>query len=204
MRRASLAAVFALLFAVLTGAGIAVFAQTAPKPAPHPAAPAPAPAPKGKPGAADAAPAPAAAPAENQDVLPSHWTSRCISEARNSNVECVVEQSAFVTKTGQLLADVTARVPADTHHPVMVIQLPVGLFLPAGVTVQVDSGKPQQITLQTCDLKGCYGAEPLADDTLAAMKSGTKLAISFQNTSKETVVIPFGLSNFSEAYQHVQ
>jgi invasion protein IalB len=137
-------------------------------------------------------------------VLPSHWTSRCVSEARNGNVDCVVEQSAVVTKTGQLLADISIRVPADTRHPVMLIQLPVGLYLPAGVTVQIDTGKPQQITLQTCDLKGCYGAEPLADDVLAAMKSGTRFAVSFQNTAKETVVIPFGLSNFAEAYQHVQ
>jgi invasion protein IalB len=202
MRRASIAAVLGLLFAVMAAVGVVALGQTAQRPAPRPAAP------KAKPGTAvvpETAPALAAAtPAENQDVLPSHWTSRCVSEARNSNVECVVEQSAVVTKTGQLLADVTVRVPADTYHPVMLIQLPVGLYLPAGVTVQIDDGKPQQITLQTCDLKGCYGAEPLADDVLAAMKSGKKFAVSFQNTAKETVVIPFGLSNFAEAYQHVQ
>ncbi len=197
MRRAFVGAVLALLMAAVAGVGVVALGQTAPKPAPKPAAPAP----KAKP---EATPTATSAPAENQDVLPSHWTSRCVSEARNSSVECVVEQSAIVTKTGQLLADVSVRVPADTHHPVMLIQLPVGLYLPAGVTVQIDNGKPQQITLQTCDLKGCYGAEPLPDDMLAAMKSGTRFAVSFQNTSKETVVIPFGLSNFAETYQHAQ
>jgi invasion protein IalB len=52
--------------------------------------------------------------------------------------------------------------------------------------------------------KGCYGAEPLSDEMLAAMKSGTRFAVSFQNTNKEGVVIPFGLANFAEAYQRVQ
>jgi invasion protein IalB len=193
-----------LLTTSLAGVGVVAFGQTAQKPAPHQTAPA-ASTSKPKPATTAAAPEqPAAAAAEGQDVLPSHWTSHCISEARNTNVECAVEQSAVVTKTGQLLADVTIRVPADTRHPVMMIQLPVGLYLPAGVTVQVDGGKPQQITLQTCDLKGCYGAEPVSDEMLAAMKSGARFAVSFQNTNKESIVIPFGLANFAEAYQHVQ
>jgi invasion protein IalB len=195
-----------LLCGFLANVGAVAFGQTTQKPAPHQTPPS-ASAPKGKPvtiAAAPETPAPAVALAENQEVLPSHWTSRCVSESRNTNVDCVVEQSAVVTKTGQLLADITIRVPADTRHPVLLIQLPVGLYLPAGVTVQVDGGKPQQITLQTCDLKGCYGAEPVSDEMLAAMKSGTRFAVSFQNAAKESVVIPFGLANFAEAYQRVQ
>ena len=45
---------------------------------------------------------------------------------------------------------------------------------------------------------------PLPDETLAAMKIGKRFAISFQNVSKENIVIPFGLSNFAEEYQHIQ
>ncbi len=86
----------------------------------------------------------------------------------------------------------------------MMIQLPVGLFLPAGIKVQVDENKPQQIVLETCDLKGCYGTAPVSDEMLGAMKAGKRFAVSFQNAAKQNIAIPFGLSNFAETYQHVQ
>lgn len=196
MRRASILIVLVLACAALAGIASMAFAQPAPSTGQqHPAAQKPKPA---------APSAPAAPGADNQNTLPSRWTSRCASDGRTTVLDCAVEQSAVVTQTGQLLASVTVRVPADTRRPVLLVQLPVGLFLPAGITIQVDDGKTQQIPLQTCDLKGCYAGTPLADDTLAAMKSGKRFAISFQNMAKENIVIPFGLANFAEAYQHIQ
>jgi invasion protein IalB len=187
----------ALISAAVAAVAVMAFGQV---PAPKPK-PAPAPAPQAAPAPAPAAGAPA--PADKDSVLPSHWVSRCASEGRTANLDCAVEQSAVVTQTGQLLAAVTVRVPPDTHSPVIMIQVPVGLFLPAGITIQVDEGKPQQVPLQTCDLKGCFGAAPLSDETLAAMKTGKRFAVTFQNISKESLIIPFGLSNFAEAYQHI-
>ena len=52
-----------------------------------------------------------------------------------------MEQSALLSKTGQLIALVNIRVPADTHTPVVLIQLPLGLNLPVGAKLQVDDGK---------------------------------------------------------------
>jgi invasion protein IalB len=188
-----------LAAAAVAAIAVIAFGQA---PAQHPTAQAQAQKPKpAAPPAAAQPPTPATA--DNQ-TLPSHWISRCVSEGRVGTPDCAVEQSAMVTQTGQLLASVTVRVPADTRHPVILVQLPVGLFLPAGVTIQVDEGKPQQIPLQTCDLKGCYGAAPLPDETLVAMKAGKRFAVSFQNVSKENLTIPFGLANFAEAYQHIQ
>jgi invasion protein IalB len=56
---------------------------------------------------------------------------------------CEIEQSLFITKTGQLVASVNIKIPPDTRLPVMMIQLPVGLFLPGGVNLQIDEGKSQ-------------------------------------------------------------
>jgi invasion protein IalB len=206
MRGASKLIVAGIVPATVFGITLLAYGQSAPSSAQHPAAqthqvkPAP-------PSAASASPpAPAAAADAHaaDNVLPSRWTSRCASEARSAALDCAVEQSAIITQTGQLLASITVRVPADTRRPVLMIQLPVGLFLPAGITIKVDDGKPQEISLQTCDLKGCYGAAPLPDETLAAMKTGKRFAISFQNVSKENIVIPFGLSNFAEVYERIQ
>jgi hypothetical protein len=50
--------------------------------------------------------------------------------------------------------------------------------------LQIDEKKPLNLTLQTCDLKGCYAATPIAPELLAELKAGKKLAVSFQNLTK--------------------
>ena len=182
------------LAGLLIAAGIqSAFAQSKPKPPAEKPAPAP-PAPPRPPGNATA----------EQPKPQGGWISRCVSETRTTAVDCSVEQTAVVSQTGQLVASVAVRVPHDTRQPVMVIQVPVGLFLPAGVNIQVDEGKPLAFPLQTCDLKGCYAGAPLPADTLAAMKTGKKLLVIFQNLQKENIPIPLPLDNFAEAYQRIQ
>jgi invasion protein IalB len=154
---------------------------------------------------ADPAPAPTPAPAADQAAKPpGGWSSRCLSESRGAPPECVVEQNAFVTNTGQLVASVTIRLPADTRQPVMMVQVPVGLYVPFGITFQIDDGKPESLPIQTCDLKGCYAGAPVAADRLAALKSGKRLAIGFQNLQRQSINIPFVLQSFAETYQKVQ
>jgi len=69
---------------------------------------------------------------------PPPWGSRCVALARESALDCLVEQKLIVANTGQLVGAVTIRIPGDTKQPVLMIQTPIGLYLPAGVTVDVD------------------------------------------------------------------
>jgi invasion protein IalB len=164
-----------------------------PKPAPTPG-PAAQPTPEGTTPAAEAAtPSP-----------PPEWVSRCASDSRQGALDCLVEQTAFLSKTGQLVAAVVIRVPSETHQPMMNIQIPVGLFLPAGVSVRIDEGMPLTIAVQTCDLKGCYAVTPVSAEMLAALKAGKKLSIVFQNLTKDNITVPLQLSNFAVAYQKIQ
>ncbi|MGL5164342.1 MAG: invasion associated locus B family protein [Afipia sp.] len=106
-------------------------------------------------------------------------------------------------KTGQLVASVNVKLPPDTRQPVLMIQLPVGLFLPAGVNFQIDEGKSQALVLQTCDLKGCYAATTVSPELLGSMKSGKRLSVVFQNLNKENVNFAFVLSGFAEGYDKI-
>jgi invasion protein IalB len=132
------------------------------------------------------------------------WISKCVSESRQSPVECSMEQTVVLTNTGQLLASLLVRVPTDTHQPVMMVQLPVGLYLPAGLNLQVDDGKPQPIPLQTCDVKGCYAGTQISAELIASLKTGKRLTLTFQNLAKNNVVVPIALDNFADAYQRIQ
>ncbi len=132
------------------------------------------------------------------------WSSKCTSESRETAVECSIEQTVVVAGSGQFLASVVIRIATDTHQPVMMIQVPVGLYLPAGLTLQIDDEKPEPVALQTCDLKGCYAGMPVAAEMIAAMKAGKLFKITLQNMAKKNISVPLSLANFADAYQKIQ
>jgi len=86
----------------------------------------------------------------------------------------------------------------------MTIKVPAGLYLPTGLNLQVDDDKPQSIPLQTCDAQGCYGEIPVSSNLVAALKTGKKLSLTFQNMARTTVLLPFPLDNFADAFQKIQ
>jgi invasion protein IalB len=187
--------VLAILLAILLVA--AGHAQTAPKakgPAgtAQPAAPAATPAaPTADQGSANAPP-------------PPGWAARCSSVSRDTPLECAIEQTAVLSKTGQLIVLVNIRVPSDTRSPIALVQLPLGLNLPAGAKLQIDDGKAVDLQVQTCESRGCYASTPVAADMLAALKSGKQLKISFQTMTKETIAIPMPLGDFAAAYDKIK
>jgi invasion protein IalB len=99
---------------------------------------------------------------------------------------------------------VLVRVPPDTHKPVLAIQMPLGLFLPGGVSLKLDDGKPDRLDVQTCDQKGCYIQMPVSNDMLQAMGKGKQMMVSFQNLSKQDINVPVPLNGFMVAYQKIQ
>ena len=104
-----------------------------------------------------AAPQAEAAPAGPTAASPG-WAARCTSASRDAPLECAIEQTAILTKTGQLVVLVNIRVPSDTPTPVALVQLPLGINLPAGAKLQVDDAKAVDLQIQTCENRGCYAA----------------------------------------------
>ena len=149
---------------------------------------------------AQATPAPQAEAAP----APPGWIARCTSISRDAPLECAVEQTAVLTKTGQLIVLINIRVASDTRTPIAVVQLPLGLNLPAAAKLQVDDGKTSDLQIQTCEQRGCYANTPIAADMLAAMKSGKQLKVSFQNLAREIITIPMPLADFAAAYDKIK
>jgi invasion protein IalB len=191
----NISAKFAALATILAFGSIgASHAQQAPKPKNAPrAAQTPAPPPP-----ADAAPVAALSSTQ------SGWAVRCTSASREAPLECAMEETAVLSKTGQLIVLVNIRVPSDTHAPVAMVQLPLGLNLPGGARLQIDDGKTTDLQIQTCENRGCYAGAAIDPEVLAALKSGKELKLSFQNLAKETITIPMPLTDFAAAYDKIR
>ena len=115
-----------------------------------------------------------------------------------------MESTAVLAKTGQLVVLVNLRVTSDTRTAIILVQLPLGLNLPAGIRLQVDDGKTTDMQIQTCEQRGCYASMPVPSELLTALKSGKQLKVSFQNLAKETVTIPMPLADFPAAFEKIK
>jgi invasion protein IalB len=203
MRKTTLFGLVGVAGALAVAAGVVVDlqpsaqAQTKSTPAKSDRSPAAA---HAKPGAVQVA----AVPPEQGATAKSAWVSRCSSATRKAVPECVMEQTAVLTKTGQLVTALTIRVPAGTGTPVMMVHVPVGLYLPYGIKMQIDDRKPVDLVVQTCDLKGCYSGMQISPDLLGKLKTGKHLAVSFQNLAKQNISVPLTLAEFDKAYQRIQ
>lgn len=153
-------------------------------------------------GALAAASQEANTPAKQKQPIP--WSSTCSSAGRGLPQECALEQRAFVRETGQVIGMLTIRVPSDTKKPVTMVQAPLGLFLPAGITVDVDGDMAQNHPLQTCNANGCFAGFPLTDPLLARMFNGGKFNITFQYLDKKPFTLPMSLIGFTESYNRIK
>jgi invasion protein IalB len=149
---------------------------------------------------AQPAPAPAAgnaAPKDDAARQEPGWTVRC--DDAGEGLVCKAMQTIVLAKTRQLLLSAAVSKPAGSDNAALLLQLPHGLFNPAGVTVGIDDATPQTLAIQTCDAKGCYAGAPVTPEQLAAMKTGSKLNVVFEDLKKQKITVPVPLKGFEEA-----
>jgi len=132
-----------------------------------------------------------------QDV-PAAWRVECAGDGKT--LECRAIQQMINREDKQLVAQLSTRIAADTKAPVLLIQLPLGISLTEPVQLKVDNGITERQPVQTCTNVGCIVSLPLKDPMLAAMRTGTTLKMSFQDTSKRTIAIDVPLLGFGLAF----
>ncbi len=136
---------------------------------------------------------PAAAP-------PAAWRVECTGNGKI--LECAaIQQLVRVEKESrQLVAQLVARLASDSHAPVLLMQLPLGITVTEPIQLKVDAGAVEKYPLQTCTNAGCMASVPLKDPLLAAMRTGTTLKITVQDGARRSIAIDVPLLGFGLAY----
>ncbi len=132
-----------------------------------------------------------------QDTPPSAWRVECSGDGKS--LDCRAIQQMINRDDKQLVAQLAARVAPD-KSAVLLIQLPLGISLTEPVQLKVDNGTAERYPVQTCTNVGCIVSVPLKDPLMAAMRTGTLLKISIQDTNKRTINIDVPLLGFALAF----
>jgi invasion protein IalB len=147
------------------------------------------------PPAALAPSAPAQAPSQPAS-LPAAWRLECIGDGKA--LECQTLQSLVNRDDGKLVVLVSVRLPPKAQA-MMMLQLPLGLNVAEPVLIAVDKGMPEKQPVQTCTNAGCFVGLPLDDKFMLAMRTGTSLKVTVQDSAKHPIALDIPLLGFGIA-----
>lgn len=86
---------------------------------------------------------------------------------------------------------------------VLLVQLPLGLFPPAGIQLGVDDGATQNLPVQRCDANGCYAGLAVDAALVADLKVGKALRLTMRNMAQEPVTFEVPLAGFTAAFERI-
>lgn len=134
----------------------------------------------------------------------TNWSAKCDQDDLGEKTNCRVVQSIQLTKTKQTLLSVLVRRPSGDVRPLMTLNLPHGLYLPAGTTIKIDQTQAFGVPVETCDAKGCYASLSVEDEMLTALKKGATMIVTFQNLARQPINVPVTLVGFTAAFEKIQ
>ena len=137
----------------------------------------------------------------------SSWGVNCQAQATDKKMVCSLSQSTVVAKSRQRFVTITIRKwsgkEAPTPH-LMVLQLPHGLALAAGATVQVDDKKANKLAMFTSDAQGVYARMGVTADLLKSMRKGKGMKINFVASTGRKFILPVSLKGFSAGFDKLK
>lgn len=129
------------------------------------------------------------------------WVKECemINDENGKSIEiCQISQTLIDQENNQPMLKIAIGYVPDKKQPVAVITLPLGVFLPPGIELQIDGkGKVGRLPINTCLPSGCQAGVQLDDNFVSRMKKGNKMTITFGNPQGQGVAAPISLSGFT-------
>jgi len=149
-------------------------------------------------------PAPAGAPTAAPEAAAPQptWMVNCTNVP--GGFDCRASQTLYVKKTGQRLLTLVVRTAPDAKKPVMLIQVPLGIYLPAGVTVQIGKEAGKGLPLQSCNQEGCLTEYSVTDAELATKQQDSDLTVLVQDLNKKPVTLSVPGLGFAAAYSKMK
>tara|TARA_R110000787_G_scaffold25941_5_gene72690 strand:+ start:209 stop:700 length:492 start_codon:yes stop_codon:yes gene_type:complete len=142
-----------------------------------------------------------AQPAQGQQF--GDWVARCTIPQGAQTQSCALLQNIQQkTPDGQrrsLLA-ITVGYQGPNKIPTAILRVPLGIYLPAGLTLEFPGAKPVRIVLEICAPNGCVGAVALNAEMLDAMRKGERGKVALQDNRRRTINIPISLKGFTAGF----
>jgi invasion protein IalB len=129
------------------------------------------------------------------------WGYKCEQPKGADKELCFIFQRISSKEGDKRIADATIAYLPKVNEPVLVVTLPLGVFLPAGIKLQIDDSKDDSARAQfiQCIQDGCQARVKLENKMVNKMKSGKKMIVAFLTPQQKQLAFPISLSGFTAA-----
>jgi len=142
--------------------------------------------------------------AEPTSEVIKDWTLRCAHPQGVPEEQCILVQDVTNPSTQQPIMQVAVGYWGPEHNRGLVITLPLGVTLPAGIELQIDGQTRSRAPYVTCPPNGCQAHVLLDDPLLTQMKAGTRGTVNFSDPRGRPEQINFSLSGFTAGFARVK
>lgn len=158
--------------------------------------------------AAPAAPAAPASPEVSVTRTDGDWQTVCAAQVDR----CLIRQIGKTADGREIMEMSVERIPpqqtqAGTVESVLVVRVPLGVLLNAGLTIQIDSSEAQKGAFAICTTEGCLLREGLPNALIEAFKKGATAKISFAvpaGQQAQQIDATISLRGFTAAYTNLK
>lgn len=134
------------------------------------------------------------------------WMVRCGRPEGQEQEVCEMQQQQVDSEDRTVMAVAVGRVPGTSNVGLLIL-LPLGILLPAGVTMQIDGGAAIPLEVERCEREGCRIERIVEPDLLNRLKAGTKATVFFQAVDpqgkRQRLGVPISLLGFTAALNEV-
>lgn len=147
----------------------------------------------------------AAAQEEQKNKAQAAWVKLCekAPSLREEGAEmdvCLTHHERIDGNSGRVLVSAAIRKVEGKDARSLMVMVPLGMALPAGVQAKVDDNEPIKLRYTLCHAGGCTAETQATEEIIEQFRKGEKLVVAAVNLSGKPVGFPVPLSGFTKAY----
>jgi len=131
------------------------------------------------------------------------WLFECQALAANKT-SCLLSQTLIKKESNQRVLRLAISKSQQNSGFMLVSVMPLGIYLPAGVTVKTEKGIVIPMIMKACTKQGCIASTPLSKKHLRAIKAGKKLTVIFLANQATPITLPISLNGISAGLKELK
>ena len=128
------------------------------------------------------------------------WRLRCAKEKDDGPERCFIMQIAKTEKDRRDVLRIGVRYPEPDKPAMVFLTLPLGVYLPTGLLLQIDDGETLRIPVEICLPNGCHTRMTLDSALLKTLKGGKAAKLAFHGSQQQKITVPVSLAGFTAAF----
>ena len=128
------------------------------------------------------------------------WQIRCDTPPGAQGEQCALIQSVTAEDRPNVGLTVIVLKTADQKSRLMRVLAPLGVLLPSGLGLKIDTTDVGRAGFVRCLPNGCVAEVQMNDDLLKQLRSGQQATFIIFQTPEEGIGIPMGLKGFGEGF----